>query len=277
MRVAAVSWAIRPVSSQDEFLDHMSGLVKGAVLEGANVVVLPESIDLERCSLAPDVFGRDIPRFLAPGFELALGRARQLADHHNITLVAGTHLRETEHGFVNSAVVAWPGGTVIADKNKLTQWEKQDWGLTPGSGLWSRDGIGLATCYDIEFPGCARALAECGAGLIAVPAYTEFERGFHRVRWCCHARTVECQLYVAHASLMGGLGQEPVASTFGTSAVLCPSLTGFPDGGILAETSPNQEGMAVAEIDLDGLDRARASDDVRNWADRDSGDWTVVR
>ena len=255
----------------------MAGLVAQAAGQGAGVVVLPESIDLERCGLDASVSGAGVPELLAPGFDQSLTVARQLADHYSLMLVAGTHIRWHGEAFVNTAILAWPGGHALGDKNVLTQWESQEWGLKPGKGLVRHGLVGVATCYEIEFPGSARALAEAGCGLIAVPAFTEFQRGFDRVRWCCHARTVENQAFVAHASLVGGLGREPVVSTYGTSAVLCPSLAGFPGGGVLAETHPGEEGIAVADVDFGLLAASREGDDVRNWADRDKGDWVVCQ
>ncbi len=108
-----------------------------------------------------------------------------------------------------------------------------------------------------------------------VPAYTETKHGFHRVRWCCHARTVENQIFVAHSSLVGDLGREPVLKTFGSSAVLCPPLHQFPESGVLAETEMNEEGIAITDLDLDLLEEARATGDVRNWHDRHSSSWEL--
>ena len=54
MRLAVVTWAIRPISSEAEFFDHMTQLVESAVAQGADTVILPESIDLERTQLFGD-------------------------------------------------------------------------------------------------------------------------------------------------------------------------------------------------------------------------------
>lgn len=312
MRLAVVTWAIRAISSEAEFFDHMTELVESAVAQGADTVILPESIDLERTQLFGDfrvdpfinptlegsghpegeenlgvpipsgsgqnrLSDQEIPRALAPGFDATVSHADHLSRKHGITLLAGTHLRKSERGYVNTAILATPTRTYLADKNVMTQWEETEWRIEPGSGLVAigEPPIGIAICYDIEFPGAARALAEAGCHLIAVPSFTETIRGFHRVRRTCHARTIECQVYVAHASLVGNLGGEPVPHTYGSSAILCPSVHPFPESGILAETPAGVESIAVADLDFTLIEQGRNADDVRNWRDRDKGDWVI--
>ncbi len=295
MRLAVVTWAIRPISSEAEFFAHMTELVESAVSQGADTVILPESIDLERTQLFGDfrvdalmnpipsasgqnrLSDQEIPRALAPGFDATVSHADHLARRHGITLLAGTHLRKSDRGYVNTAILATPSRTYLADKNVMTQWEETEWRIEPGSGLVAIEEppMGIAICYDIEFPGAARSLAEAGCQLIAVPSFTETIRGFHRVRRTCHARTIECQVYVAHASLVGNLGGEPVPYTYGSSAILCPSVHPFPESGILAETPAGEESIALADLDFTLIEEGRNADDVRNWRDREKGDWVI--
>lgn len=278
MRVAAVSWEIRPVQSLSEFLGHLENLVAFAVRQGAELVVLPESIDLERIAYTGFKDSEDIPHRLVAEAPAVFEHIRQLAQTQNITLLGGCHLREDQGRIVNSAVIAEQGQIQFQDKNVLTQWELNEWKIDAGTGLvpFLDDQAGCLVCYDSEFPPAGRTLAENGARVLCVPAFNETVRGFQRVRWSCHARTVELQVYVIHAALVGSLGQEPVPTTYGSSAVLCPSVLPMPESGILAETPLNEEGVAVAEIDLDLLDVARNSDDVRNWNDRHLGDWRIL-
>jgi len=133
----------------------------------------------------------------------------------------------------------------------------------------------VTVCYDCEFPESSRVLAESGMLVQVVPAFTETRHGFGRVRWSCHARAIENQLFVVHASLVGSLGREPVVSAVGSSAVLTPPIEPFPPGAVLAETDFGVEGVALAEIDFATLLKAREGGDVRNWNDRNRGDWTV--
>lgn len=278
MRVAAVSWEVRQIDNLNEFLGHIEDLVAYAVRQEAELVVLPESIDLERTSYIKFKDSEDIPVQMAKDAPAVFEHVRQLSQTYNISLVGGCHLREHEANIINSAVIAENGALSFQDKNVLTQWELHEWKIDAGRGLvpFQNGKAGCLVCYDSEFPDSGRALVENGAQLLCVPAFNETIRGFQRVRWSCHARSVELQVYVIHAALVGSLGREPVPTTYGSSAVLCPSVLPMPESGILAETQLNLEGVAVAEIDLDALQVARNSDDVRNWNDRNLGDWTIL-
>ncbi len=242
-------------------------------------MVFPELIDLERLSYLGPYQGADVPRALAPDFPATLERARELAEAEGMTLVAGSHLRESDRGFVNTAIIAWPGGYCLQDKNVLTQWELRNWHLTEGKGLVIPHSVplGVNICYDVEFPIATRALCESGARLIAVPAFTETKRGFNRVRRSLLARVIENQVFGIHAALVGSLGREPAPTTYGQSAIVCPHVRPFPSDGILTKTEPNTEGIAIADIDLSIIDQIRNDDDVRNWHDRHRGDWNVQK
>jgi predicted amidohydrolase len=180
---------------------------------------------------------------------------------------------------VNTAIVLNPDGSVTTDVPKvvLTQYETNEWRLIPGQGLRSLpdERVGVTVCYDSEFPESGRSLAESGVCVQCVPAFTETEHGFHRVRASCRARAVENQIFVVHASLFGSLGREPVPNAVGSAAVMAPCSSPFPSNGVLAETPVNAEGVAYAELDFDALALARTAGDVRNWEDRSKGDWSV--
>lgn len=277
MRVAVVNWAITPAESFSQFLDHIARLVAECATQDAELAVLPENIDLERFGYLKFDTSSDIPELLAEDFPKTLEYCRQLAQTYNINLIAGTHLRENQAGIVNTAIQIVNNQVTLQDKNVLTQWELSEWCTVSGSGLVpaADPRIGTNICYDCEFPPAARTLAENGVTLLCVPAFNERKRGFQRVRWSCQARAIELQIYVAHAALVGTLNQEPVPRTYGSSAILCPSVDPFPESAILAETPLNEEAIAVADLDFDTLERSRNSDDVRNWHDRNQGDWRI--
>ncbi|MBC8064858.1 MAG: hypothetical protein H7Y17_08515 [Chlorobia bacterium] len=278
VRIAAVNWKIRPIRRDSEFFAHFYDLVEKAHSEGANVIVVPEMMVLELLHLEPKLKESAVPKYLVQFSEAIEDWIHRISNSSGLVLVGGSHFKETSEGIVNACAVGHPSlGVVIGTKNNLTQYEKEMWDLTAGTSLVKIPDrrLGVTICYDSEFPESGRALAEHGVTIQCVPAYTETKHGFNRVRWSCHARTIENQIFVAHSSLVGDLGQEPVPSTFGSSAVLCPPLRQFPDSGVLAETEMNEEGIAITDLDLDLLEEARATGDVRNWYDRDSSDWTM--
>jgi predicted amidohydrolase len=277
MKVAAVTWRIRAFSSVDDFFDHVRELLDQC--EGAELVVMPENNGLELLSLDPESDpGQSGPASFEP-IRDRFGEFGELAREYRCTLIAGTFIVPKGDKWLNSALLALPDGRVTLDVPKvvLTQYELEEWQVSPGDGLRALPDprIGVTVCYDCEFPESGRRLAEEGALLQAVPAYTETRRGFQRVRWCCLARAVENQVFVVHSSLVGSLGREPVPSAVGTSAVIAPSIEPFPESAVLAETGWNEEGAAVAEVDFEALLRARESGDVRNWRDRHQTNWPV--
>lgn len=280
MKVAAVSWAVRQIGTEQEFFDHLEALVYEASTK-ADLVVLPELPILELMALHPtgcsghtptcgpptSLQSSEIPPILeayGPRYEAELTR---LEKETGSIIIGGSHIRENRN-------VCLFGGQ-RQPKNILTQWEAVEWGLEPGSGLFPRGDIGVTICYDVEFPAAGRALAEAGVLVHCVPSYTETQHGFQRVRWSCLARAIENQVFVVHASLVGSLGREPVPSTYGASAIIAPSVPPFPESAILAETKLGEEGIAYAELDFDALMRGREEGDVRNWHDRDKGDWRI--
>jgi predicted amidohydrolase len=123
---------------------------------------------------------------------------------------------------------------------------------TPGDGftaLTELDGIkvGIAICYDVEFPEAVRALALAGADLVAVP--TALMRPYEVVaRTIVPARAYENQVYVAYANRSGAEG---TLLYCGESCVVAP------DGSDLARAGSGDE-LLMAEIDPARLAMSRA-------------------
>ncbi|MEA2552112.1 MAG: hypothetical protein QOJ65_288 [Fimbriimonadaceae bacterium] len=275
-KVAVVSWKLRPVAGDGDFFAHLFDFVNEAHTSGANVLVLPELYVLELIQLEPEVREVDVPKYLAQYGDVLEEWLQRISESSGMIIVGGSHFKAGPKGIKNVCAVAHPQlGIATTEKNNLTHYEQEIWGLIRGSGLTMMPDarIGVTICYDSEFPESGRALAEHGVLLQCVPAYTETEHGFSRVRYSSHARAVENQIFVAHSSLVGNIGREPVPSTFGTSAILSPTIEPFPASGVLAETVPDDDGIAIAEIDFEKLVEARQLGDVRNWHDRTNSDW----
>lgn len=279
IRVAATSWALRRVKSDSGYFGHFHDLVNEAHSEGAELLVLPELHVLELLPLVRELKPKDAARYLvqyADAVEEWIGR---ISESSGMIIVGGSHFKDTEDGIKNVCAVGIPGqGVVLTEKNNLTAYEKKPWKLAPGRGLVQfPNALGVNICYDSEFPEAARALAETGTLLLCVPSWTENQRGFQRVRWSCLARAVENQIFVIHSALVGDLGREPVPSTFGSSAIISPSIEPFPTEAVLRETPLGEEKMVLANLNFDLLIKARTGGEVSNWEDRSAGDWTVRR
>jgi predicted amidohydrolase len=278
MRVASVAWKIRPVRGDSDYFGHFYDLVEEAHAEAAEVVVMPELHVLEMLPLAPMVRELDAAIYLAQYADAIESWIKRISDSSGLIIVGGSHFRETEAGIKNVCAIGIPGEPlVIAEKNNLTCYEQDAWDILPGHGIVTLPrGLGVTICYDSEFPEASRALAEAGALIQCVPSWTETQRGFQRVRWACLSRAVENQIFTIHSSLVGDLGRQPVPSTYGSSAIICPSVDPFPVEAILRETPLNEEGVVVADLDFDMLHEAREEGEVSNWNDRDKSTWTVL-
>lgn len=278
MRVGAVAWKVEPCGSPREHAEHASRILE--MTDGCEFVVWPEHAVLETLGGQPSLPGEEAALRLASEFDEVRVRLAESVRGSGQTVVAGTHFVPTERGIVNAPLLVRPDGTtaVLPGKNVLTQYELEDWKLAAdiGAGLVESAHAGVLNCYDSEFPASARALADAGALLLAVPYFTEDAHGYHRVRWSAHARAVENQVYVLAAGLVGSLDREPVPSTCGSAAVLAPSVEPFPADGVILETARGEEGAAVLDLDFAALVEARQSGDVRNFADREKGAWSAI-
>jgi predicted amidohydrolase len=278
MKVAAIAWKIRKIRRDSEFFAHLYDLVERAHEAEAELLVLPELFCLELLQLAPNLKEPDVPKYLVQFSQAIEDWLTRISASSDLAIVGGSHFRQGELGIVNACAIADPQtGLTFGVKNNLTSYERDVWKLEPGSGLAisPHPRIGVTICYDSEFPESGRALAEAGVFVQCVPAFTETRHGFQRVRYCCQARAVENQNFVIHSSLVGDLGQEPVPTTYGSSAIIAPSISPFPENPILAETNLNEEGIALANVHFNTMIDARETGDVRNWHDRHAGRWQV--
>lgn len=274
MTVAVVSWEVRPTATWDEYESRLLSVLNECA--DADLIVLPECVMLDLCGAAMQESPRAQVSRLAQLSSRYLTMLDLFAQNSGAIIVGGTHFDSVDQGVTHCTSLHRPDQpTVIQPKNVLTQFEIEDWGIVPATGLASTfpADLGVLVCYDSEFPEAGRAWAERGCRLLVVPAFTETEHGFNRVRTGCLARALENQMLVVHASLVGGLGAEPVPSTYGCSAIYGPMIPPFPPTGIVAESPLNQAHILKVDVNLDQVDQARTTGDVRNWEDRHRSEW----
>ncbi|MBS1705638.1 MAG: hypothetical protein JST40_07165 [Armatimonadetes bacterium] len=266
MIAAAVNWEIKLVPSFGAFSERLESACAEA--NGADVIVFPEFVTFDLLGAIGDFDEHSVvpkmAEFAEPFGELLM----TLSEKYGSVIIGGTTIVSSQNGFINASPTAHPRLT-WTPKMVLTQFEIDPWGLQPGEDWVQPDvPLGVAVCYDSEFSPSARNLTECGRLVHCIPAFTETEHGFNRVRWCAQARAVEQQVFVIHASLVGSIGREPVPCAVGTSAIIAPSNVPFPSPSVLAESQWNQHQIVMAELDFEALKRCRESGDIRNWDDR---------
>lgn len=194
----------------------------------------------------------------------------ELAKTYGIYIAAGTTpYVETEDGeLYNQCFLFSPSGQHSSQgKIHMTRWEAEQWNVKPRKHLRMFDTaigkLAICICYDAEFPELARAAAREGCTILLVPSCTDDRQGFLRVRYCCHARAIENQMFVIHAPTVGSLPMVPAVSmNYGSAAILTPSDFQFARDGILAEGNINQEMMIMGDLNLCLLQEAREAGTV---------------
>lgn len=268
IRVATLQYFIRPVGAFREFADQVSALVAAAADYRARLVVFPEYFTTQLLTLDAldqpiDRQVRGLTRHVSGYLELLSALARR----HGVYIVAGTILvsddADDEVIYNHSFVFNPRGEHAVQGKLHMTQFEKEEWDVTPSSRLRVFEAdfgrFGVAICYDVEFPEIVRALAREGAHVLVVPSCTDDHRGYFRVRTCAHARAIENHLYVIQACTVGSLPMVPaVHLNYGQAAILTPSDFAFPRDGIIAEGHPNEESIVIGDLDMQTIARSRS-------------------
>jgi predicted amidohydrolase len=283
MRPLALALAQYPLDWHDSFAGYEAKLerwVGDAARAGSQLLVFPEYAGLELASLA----GREAAADLARSIEAvsdALPEAdalhRRLAERYEVTILAGSAPERRPDGTVrNVARLFAPHGGGRQEKIMMTRFERERWGISGGSELTVFDiglaRIGVAICYDVEFPLIVRALTEAGAELVLAPSCTDTVHGYWRVRVGAQARALESQCLVAQASLVGAVDwSEAVDINRGASGVYGPPDIGFPENGVLAQGEMDEPCWVEARLDLEAIARVRQEGQVfnhRQWGEQ---------
>lgn len=276
VRVAAVQYAQRPIAHVNDFAVQVGHWVRVAADYACDFVLFPELFTLQLLSLpsGPSEPEDAIDRLTARTPWLT-ELFRRLAVEHRINIVAGTHLARVDNGDVrNTCWVALRDGSLHAqEKLHPTPNERAVWGVQGGHAApviqTDRGPIGVAICYDAEFPELARHLVDQGAELLFVPFCTDVRQGYLRVRYCCQARAVENQCYVIAAGNVGSIaGVDNFDIQYAQSAVFTPCDFPFPPDGIAGIATENRAMPVIADLSLRTLRRFRDSGTVLNLKDR---------
>ncbi|MFE6794766.1 carbon-nitrogen hydrolase family protein [Paenibacillus chitinolyticus] len=273
-RVSAVQHHLHTISSFQEFADQVEHYVKTAQEFDSDFVLFPELFTTQLLSIRNPGEGaltiNDLPSFTDSYMELFKGLAKSTGMH----LIGGTHIIEDGGCLYNSAFLFYPDGRV-GEQRKLhiTPTEVKEWNMGAGDALQVFDTdkgrIAILVCYDMEFPEIVRMAKARGADVIFCPSCTDDRHGFHRVRYSCHARTIENQIYVVVTGTIGSLPTvDFMRGNFGQAAVLTPNDVPFPPRGILAEGEINDDMIITADLDLALLEEVREKGSVTTWRDR---------
>ncbi len=241
---------------------------------GAELMALPEyaCVELGATAGVPDEAAELATMVERAGEVLAAMRAAAMRT--GTWVLPGTlPMRREDGAVVNRAPLIAPDGRMaFQEKRQMTRFEAERWGISPGAPPrvfdtpWGR--LGIAICYDVEFPKTVRAQVEAGAWLILAPSCTDTLHGFNRVRIGAAARAMENQCYVAVAPTVGAAPwSAALDANRGHAAVFGPVDRGFPEDGVLARGALDEPGWVFCQLDPARLDAVRADGAVRNHRD----------
>ena len=276
IRVGTVQYKQRRVRSFEEFLEVVAYFVNVVADYKGDFVVFPELFTLQLLSiedqeLSPVESIEALTKY-TPRFKDAL---RDMALRYNINIIGGSHPTRVESGRVENISYIFLRDGTVHEQPKIhpTPNEVYWWNIEGGSTLNAINTdcgpIGVLICYDSEFPELARHLTDQGIQILFVPFCTDERQSYLRVRYCCQARAVENQLYVV---MSGNVGNLPNVSNmdiqYAQSCILTPCDFPFARDGISADTTPNVETVAIADLRPETLMTARNNGTVKNLRDR---------
>jgi predicted amidohydrolase len=276
MKIAVARYPVGSPADFDAFAARQAQVLGEAAAAGARIAVLPEYLSLELAATFRKHIFSDLPASLAAIQQYRqqwLALFSQLARELDMHVVAGSFLLDTGNArYRNRCDWFTPGGQQLwQDKLQLTGFEKSTGLIDAGDELkvFDIDGVrvGVAICYDSEFPLPVRRQYEAGARLLIVPSCTDTAAGATRVRVGCLARALENRMFVAQSVTAGLAEWSPALDVnTGEAAIFAPMDAGFPADGVLAQTREGQM-WAVAELDFAAFEASRTHAQVAN--DRD--------
>jgi predicted amidohydrolase len=247
-------------STSDEAasLRQAEELVRAAAARGAAWIGTPENTNFlgphaEKVRRAEPLDGPTATRFAA------------LADELGVHLLLGSfneRATDPERCF-NSSVLFGPDGERLAVYRKIHLFDVD----VPG-GVTFRESetvvagdevvvaptplarFGLSICYDLRFGELYRTLVERGAEALTVPSAFTATTGKAHWEPLLRARAIECQAYVLAPAQWGRHDDGGLRESHGQAMIVGPW------GDVLARV-PDGTGIALAEIDLAAVERAR--------------------
>ncbi|MCR8656840.1 carbon-nitrogen hydrolase family protein [Paenibacillus endoradicis] len=283
-RVGAVQYKLADIQHFEQFAHQVTHYVRNATEYGVQMLLFPEFMTTQLLSIV-DEHGQAMSINQLPSFTTSyIQLFKKLAADYNMHIIGGTHVIKMEDGSLrNGAHYFTPEGEVhVQHKIHLTPTEVDEWSMSAGDGVNVYDTpfgkIAMLTCYDIEFPEIVRIARAKGADVIFCPSCTDDRHGFHRVRYCCHARTIENQIYIVTTGTVGALRNvDFMRANYGQAAILAPNDIPFPPAGIISEGVINDDMLVVGDLDLSLLQEVRERGSVTTWRDRRTDlytDWT---
>jgi 5-aminopentanamidase len=226
-------------------LDEVARIATSAAEAGTDLLVFPEGY----------LTGYHVPGLAPgdlPGVEAALAEVGSIAAGADLTLVMGTHLDDGK-SLRNAAVVFGSSGAELGRYSKRAlfgPWERETFVAGDRAFTFDTSGlcVGVAICYDVEFPELIRAYARDGTHLVVVP--TALMEPYERIaRLVVPVRAMENQMFLGYANRWG---TEPGLTFTGLSCICGPQ------GEFMAQAETGPQ-LLTARLDAAALNAERAA------------------
>jgi predicted amidohydrolase len=276
LKVASAQYPLDEVQSHLEWCDKIESWVQEGAETGAQLLVFPEYAALEQAAIMGREVAGDLQATLQAVAEQAGERVSfqaDLARQHNVHILTGSGpVKGTGERYFNAAQLITPDGLIGEQTKAIMTPFEHNWGIAPGGPLKVFDTvlgrIGIAICYDCEFPIQVRALAEAGAELVLIPSCTEAVSGYHRIRTGARARALENQIACVTSPTVGEAVWSPAVDfNTGAAGIYVPSEKSVSEDGVLSEGALNEPGWVTATIDFAALRKLRSGGEMRNFQD----------
>ncbi len=274
VRVAAVQYEMRPITSFEQFAQQCEFFIDTASEYRADFLLFPEMLtnQLQVLVQAPEssATARRLDDFTPRYVELFT----RMAMKYNVNILSGSHLSVENDKLYNIAYLFRRDGTVEKQyKLHISPSELRWWGVSAGDEVrvfdTDRGKIAILIGDDVAYPEVARIASGKGALILFIPFNTDIRSGYMRIRSCAQARCIENGMYAVLAGPVGNLPFVQGADIhYGEACILTPCDLPFARDGVADEATPNVETMVLNELDIEVLRRSRLTGSVRTWLDR---------
>lgn len=278
LRAAALQVEIRLFKDPLAYAVEAHRRVAEAAAAGAQLVVFPEDNNLPLLGMLPGVEEAgaalvesapplpaltvaDVIRYAGPVMRPFLELLYStLAAAYGLYLMAGSFLLPDGERVVNRSFLYGPDGGLIGTQDKVHLMPIEDeWGISAGSEFHlfatAAGKIAAPVCMDATYYETFRFLELQGAEIVLLPIANPEPYNYWLALRGIWPRVQEAPVFGIKSALVGELlGFEFT----GRAGLFAPAELTADGSGILAEVeSPVQEGLALAELDLDALRELR--------------------
>ena len=257
LKIACIQTRSQPDINKN--LEKIERLINSAIKKGAKLIATPENSNImhpNKNALLKACSNEDNANFLS--------RIKSIAKTNSVWILLGSIIvKHSKNKLMNRSYLINNKGFVSAEYNKIHMFDvnlsskeiynesklyKKGSSLITTKTPWAV--VGLSICYDLRFPIMYRKLAQAGSKIIFIPSAFTKTTGKDHWLTLVKARAIENGCFIIAPAQFGRhyKGRE----TFGNSVIVSP-------WGKILKNKKNGEGIIMAELDLNEVERARNS------------------